>query len=318
MSAAPVSRMYSQLFVKPLALPAFVLAACSADSSLAPDGGALDASSVVDARDSDECAPGVPGCSCVPAPGPGSCVHSLGGTFEDGACSPSYQCCEGAWVQGHGSCGACTCTSDGSAPGCTTSEQVCFPAFDAEVAALPADVRDEMVGTSWRANMGCPSLDSLRLVTLRHWGFDGQIHTGELVIAADAASAVVAAFEEMYLAQFPIERMQRVDAYGGDDDASMAANNTSAFNCRRVTGGTSLSAHSYGTAIDINPVQNPYVKNSTVLPPAGSTYLDRSKTQQGMIVRPGPVTHAFDSIGWGWGGDWTGLKDYQHVSQSGT
>ena len=71
MSAAPVSRMDSQLFVKPLALPAFVLAACSADSSLAPDGGALDASSVVDARDSDECAPGVPGCSCVPAPGPG-------------------------------------------------------------------------------------------------------------------------------------------------------------------------------------------------------------------------------------------------------
>ena len=97
----------------------------------------------------------------------------------------------------------------------------------------------------------------------------------------------------------------------------MDDNNSSAFNCRNVTGGTAFSEHSYGAAIDLNPVQNPYVRSGTVLPAAGAAYLSRSAYRKGMILAPGPVTGAFKTIGWGWGGDFTGLKDYQHFSQSG-
>jgi hypothetical protein len=111
--------------------------------------------------------------------------------------------------------------------------------------------------------------------------------------------------------------MELVDVYGGDDDRSMEANNTSAFNCRRVTGGTSFSQHSYGTAIDLNPLPNPYVRGDTVLPPAGRAYLDRTDVRQGMIVDPGPVVGAFAVIGWEWGGNFTALKDYQHFSENG-
>jgi hypothetical protein len=262
------------------------------------------------------CAPGVAGCTCVADPGPDGCIHSLGGRFSAGACSPSYQCCDGAWQSGHGACGECSCV-DGGEEGCGTERQACFPAFASEVIAIPPPVRDDMTGVSWHAGMGCPSLDSLRLVTLSHWGFDGEIHTGELVVAEAAASQIVSAFERIYDAGWPIERIERVDAYGGNDNASMAANNTSAFNCRKVTGGSSLSEHSFGTAIDINPVQNPYVNGNTVLPPAGAAYVTRSPVQPGMITRPGPVVRAFEAIDWGWGGDWDGFVDYQHLSASG-
>ena len=112
--------------------------------------------------------------------------------------------------------------------------------------------------------------------------------------------------------------MQLVDAFHGDDDRSMAANNTSAFNCRSVTGDPGVwSQHSYGWAIDINPVQNPYLSGRTVLPPAGRTYADRSRQQPGMIHGGDPVVRAFASIGWGWGGAWHSFQDYQHFSATG-
>jgi hypothetical protein len=97
----------------------------------------------------------------------------------------------------------------------------------------------------------------------------------------------------------------------------MAANNTSAFNCRAVTSGSSWSQHSYGNAIDINPVQNPYVSGSLVLPPAGKPYVERDPTISGLIFEPGPVTGPFLRRGWGWGGQWNSLKDYQHFSETG-
>jgi hypothetical protein len=111
--------------------------------------------------------------------------------------------------------------------------------------------------------------------------------------------------------------MVRVDAYDGDDDASMADNNTSAFNCREITGGGALSRHSFGVAIDINPVQNPYVNDDLVLPAAGSDYATRSPLRPGMISRPDPVTRTLSDIGWEWGGDWDDPIDYQHVSTGG-
>jgi hypothetical protein len=110
--------------------------------------------------------------------------------------------------------------------------------------------------------------------------------------------------------------MERVDVFGGSDDASMEANNTSAFNCRRTTGGTAWSQHSYGRAIDINPVQNPYVSGGTVLPEAGRAFLDRGNSRPGMIAPGDVVVRGFAAEGWGWGGTWTDPLDYQHFSSS--
>ncbi len=182
---------------------------------------------------------------------------------------------------------------------------------------IPDSVRDEMIGRSWHRELACPAFDELRLLTLPHWGFDGRVATGELVVAASVADDGAAAFGQLYEARVPSAHMIRVDAYDGSDDASMADNNTSAFNCRAVTGGSSLSQHSFGTAIDITPVQNPYLSGDLVLPDSGAEYVDRGDVRPGMIVRPGAVVTAFESIGWRWGGDWSSPVDYQHVSQTG-
>lgn len=119
--------------------------------------------------------------------------------------------------------------------------------------------------------------------------------------------------------RFPVEKVQPVDDFGGDDDASMAANNTSAFNCRRIEGRPgSWSEHAFGRAIDINPIENPQVTASgKVSPPAGERFKDRSAAGRGMIDANGPVVKAFEGIGWKWGGNWSGLKDYQHFSSTG-
>jgi len=142
---------------------------------------------------------------------------------------------------------------------------------------------------------------------------EGVAATGRLIVSADAVDDVLAAFEEIYAARFPITRM--VDEFGGDDDVSMAADNTSGFNCRTVTGGTGYSRHSYGNAIDINPLRNPYVRDDIVQPPAGANYLDRTDVRAGMIVAGDVVVTAFTSRGFEWGGDFETLKDYQHFAR---
>lgn len=171
-----------------------------------------------------------------------------------------------------------------------------------------------MTGASWHPDSRCPDWRELVVIHMPHWGFDGAVHQGELVVAASVASDVVLAFARLYEVRFPIERMVRIDAYGGDDNRSMEANNTSGFNFRTIAGLDVLSLHSFGTAIDINPAQNPYIAGERVLPPAATAYLDRSDVRPGMIIRPGPVTDAFDEIGWEWGGDWSPRKDYHHFA----
>lgn len=181
---------------------------------------------------------------------------------------------------------------------------------------IDAALAARMTPSSWRP--GCPvPLSSLRHMRISHMGFDGTERTGSLVVHADQVAAVAIAFELMWDAGFPVERMQLVDDFGGNDDASIAANNTSAFNCRRVAGSASWSQHSYGRAVDINPVQNPYVAGSTVSPPAGRAYLDRGNVRTGMIVQGDWVVRAFGIVGWGWGGAWSSAKDYQHFSSTG-
>ena len=297
-----------------------------ADAGRHADGGALlDAGpppdAGVDAGGPLECDPGDPGCTCVVDPRDPdlACWHSFGGHFGEGACSPTYQCCGGAWRRGNAVCGPCTCEDGTGRLGCVPLDQgaqTCFPAFDGSAGPLPAEVRADMTDSSWR--QGCPvGLDSLALLELPYWDFEGRRQRGELVVAADAAQDVLDVFAAIYRARFPLERLERVDAYGADDDLSMAANNTSAFNCRQITGGGAWSEHSYGTAIDINPVQNPYVRGGLVLPPSGAGYVERAPARPGMVLDPGPVRGAFRAIGWGWGGDWASPTDYQHFSASG-
>jgi hypothetical protein len=170
------------------------------------------------------------------------------------------------------------------------------------------------MSSSWRP--GCPvPLADLRYVRLSYVDFGGAPHAGELVVHADATGAVIEAFRRLYEQRFPIRSMRLVDDFGGSDDASMDADNTSAFNCRPVTGGTGWSRHAYGRAVDINPVENPYVRGGIVLPPAGRDYLDRSPARPGM-VEAGAVD-AFAAVGWSWGGTFSTGPDYQHFSADG-
>jgi hypothetical protein len=174
-----------------------------------------------------------------------------------------------------------------------------------------------MTGISW--HRGCPvGLDSLRLLAVTYWGFDGQVHHGRLVVNRDAAQPVLAAMQALYRLHFPFRRMRLVDAYGAEDDRSMEADNTSAFNCRFVSGTSRWSEHAYGRAIDINPIENPYAdSDGYVSPPQGAPFRDRSQHHKGLIHRDGHVVKAFARAGWGWGGNWNWPKDYQHFSASG-
>ena len=203
-------------------------------------------------------------------------------------------------------------TTTTSAVAATTSSTA-VPAFAGTVARVA--VTD--VASSYRA--GCPvGPDDLRLLSLSYWGFDDKAHTGTMVVRASVASAVVDVFHRLYDNRFPIRRMEPVDVFGGSDDASMAADNTSAFNCRNAvtTGPPQWSAHAYGEAIDVNPVENPYLEAGSVLPPAGAPYVDRSNVRPGMAVRGGELNAAFAAAGWYWGGAWSS-PDYQHFSATG-
>jgi hypothetical protein len=170
---------------------------------------------------------------------------------------------------------------------------------------------------SWRP--GCPvRVEDLRAVDAAHWGFDGQVHQGRIVVAADRVDDVVGVLRDLFDARYPIEQMRPIDEYGGSDDASVDANNTSAFNCRLATGSTtSWSEHAYGRAVDLNPLVNPYVRDGVVLPPQSARFLDRTLQDQGVIHDGDPAVTAFESRGWVWGGHWRTSKDYQHFSTTG-
>lgn len=179
-----------------------------------------------------------------------------------------------------------------------------------------APVTAARLGSSHRA--GCPvAVADLRLVTVTHWDGAGGTARGELVVHRDVAASVVTVFRDLYAARFPIAKVRTVERYGADDARSMADDNTSAYNCRPTTGGSGWSEHAFGRAVDINPVENPYVRGSTVLPTAGRAYLDRSRPRPGMITADGPVVRAFAAVGWQWGGHFRTFKDYQHFSRSG-
>jgi D-alanyl-D-alanine carboxypeptidase-like protein len=171
---------------------------------------------------------------------------------------------------------------------------------------------------SWHP--GCPVAPSrLRRVRVTYRGFDRRAHTGAFVASKDAVPALVHVFSRLYAARFPIRRLRPIDAYGGNDERSLAADNTAAFNCRYVVGPgpRRWSAHAYGEAIDVNPVENPYLEGGRVHPRAGRSYLRRSLVRPGMATPGGLLVRTFAAVGWKWGGRWTGSPDYQHFSATG-
>ena len=183
----------------------------------------------------------------------------------------------------------------------------------AEVGRVPRQV---LRRSTWHD--GCPVRPrELRYITMTFWGFDDQPHTGEMVVNAAVADDVVGVFRRMYRARFPIEEMRVRRAGEIDLPPTGDGNNTESFDCRNATLGGSWSNHAYGLAIDINPFHNPYRKGDLVVPELAEAYLDRGNHRPGMIQPGDVVTRAFDDIGWGWGGRWATLDDWQHFSANG-
>ena len=189
--------------------------------------------------------------------------------------------------------------------------------FSGSIAPISPSLVRTMTGVSWRP--GCPvPLRDLRLITATVHGFDGRDRAGRVIVHRDVASQMLAVFRRLHADGFPIRRMVPIDAYGGSDYRSIEADNTSAFNCRFVDGTTRYSEHAYGRAIDVNPIENPYVTSAgTTSHSASRPYVRRTPSRPGMAVEGRALVRAFDAAGWGWGGRWSGAKDYQHFSTSG-
>lgn len=184
----------------------------------------------------------------------------------------------------------------------------------ATISKVPADVLER---STWAPK--CPvALDDLSYITMPYWGFDNQVHQGEMLIQRTVAKDVVSAFKTIYEAQFPIEEMRVINLSERDAPPTGDQNVTSGFTCRTIVGTSTLwSEHSKGYAIDINPFHNPYIRGDALFPELSQAYLDRDDVRAGMIEEPGVVFDAFDAIGWGWGGNWTTHDDWMHFSSTG-
>ena len=191
-------------------------------------------------------------------------------------------------------------------------------AFSYSISKITPTVKKRINGNSWHEN--CPvSLANLRYVRVRYRNFDRHQRTGELIVNRDVAGAIVRVFRRLYANDYRIRRMRLVDDYGASDFRSIEADNTSAFNCRYVDGTTRWSNHAFGRAVDVNPIENPYVTGSgTTSHAASRRYVDRSsRRHRAMILRGDRTVRAFRAQGWGWGGNFSGAHDYQHFSANG-
>jgi hypothetical protein len=191
--------------------------------------------------------------------------------------------------------------------------------FHSVVQPLSPPVRALLVGNVW--HKGCPvGLSDLRVLTVTHWGFDGHTHTGQLVVNRKAARPLASVFRKLYALHYPIRDMRLRVVYGPDPPTDVSGS----FECREAvpspcvggTGTGTWSEHAYGEAVDLNPVENPYIGCGMSRDPASRPYFDRSRLRPGMVTPA--VVAAFRSIGWGWGGSWAGsTKDYMHFSATG-
>lgn len=180
------------------------------------------------------------------------------------------------------------------------------------------EIKSRMLkGASW--HKGCPvALEDLRYLRIKYLGFDKQTHRGEMIVHKEVSDEVVHIFDELYTIGYPIHKMKLVSRYKANDWQSIEADNTSAFNCRNATGSKKWSKHSYGKAIDVNSIENPYISRSgRISHKASLKYRKRvhrvdTSEDKALLLKHDKATQIFKKYGWKWGGDWSGVKDYQH------
>jgi len=187
-----------------------------------------------------------------------------------------------------------------------------MPIFTSE--PLPDHIIRQITGVTFHETTPF-GYDHLAYLTVTHVNFDGESVLGHLIVAAAIAYETLDIFREIYEGGFPIHSIKLIDYFGASDYLSMAANNSHAFNFRYIAGTNVVSRHGFGMAIDINPVQNPYIRGETIWPAAGAAYLDRTYVRPGMVVPGDVVYNAFVSRGWTWGGHWSLPRDYHHFER---
>lgn len=203
-------------------------------------------------------------------------------------------------------------TTTTTLPPTTTTTQPAVVPYQGAIAPVTA----AELGASWHE--GCPvGPESLRRVTVTFFGFDGASHTGEVIVHADGADEMVAVFRQLYDARFPIRKMKPIFTQAEYEDFETLDDNSSGFSCRNAVDANRAphwSNHAYGKAIDINPIENPYLNGGKVLPTVGAAFTDRGNVRPGMAVEGGVIVNAFRSVGWDWGAS---FRDYQHFSTTG-
>jgi len=201
----------------------------------------------------------------------------------------------------------------------TMTTTALFSQFNYNISEITPAVKERMIkADSWRKT--CPvSLLDLRYINVNHLDFNGQTVSGEIIVHKDVADEVVNIFAELYEINYPIRQMRLVSDFKANDWQSIEADNTSAFNCRPVTGNKKKwSKHAYGRAIDINPIENPYVSRKGYISHKASlkykrrVHKNNTYADKAVLLKNDKATKIFKKYGWSWGGDWRTIKDYQH------
>jgi len=201
----------------------------------------------------------------------------------------------------------------------TLSSSLLLAQFNYNISEITPEVKERMVkADSWRQSCPVPLVD-LRYINVNHLNFEGETVSGEIIVHKDVADDVVNIFSELYEMGYPIKQMHLVSDFNADDWESIEAGNTSAFNCRPVTGNKKKwSKHAYGRAIDINPIENPYVSKTGHISHKESLKYKRrvhkvnTPADKALLLKNDKATKIFKKYGWKWGGDWRSIKDYQH------
>ena len=196
-----------------------------------------------------------------------------------------------------------------------------FAEYHPQISHITDSVKKRMIhGNSWRK--GCPvGLQDLRYLHIKYINFYSKTQWGEMIVHKSVAKDVIEIFTELYDIRYPIRKMKLVSDYKGSDWQSIEADNTSAFNCRNATGSKKWSRHSYGKAIDLNSIENPYISRSgRIAHKASLQYRKRvhkkdTVADKAVLLKNDKATKIFTKHGWKWGGDWHGVKDYQHFSK---
>jgi hypothetical protein len=193
--------------------------------------------------------------------------------------------------------------------------------YRSSISPITSEIKKRMIkGNSWRE--GCPiGLKDLRYLRIKHLNFNGEEQMGEMIVHKEISVEVTEIFKALYEIGYPIRKMRLVSDYKGSDWQSIESDNTSAFNCRKATGSKKWSKHSYGKAIDINPIENPYISRKGYISHKASKIYKKRVHQKSIyedraiLLKDDKAVQIFKKYGWQWGGDWSGVKDYQHFSK---